>query len=492
MSRRIFLDVEEALAREVRRITFHDSRTQDKVILQDTYDVFTGEVIQAPIEANFYDSSADTQHIQYPHVFIRLMKTKEDRTTGRVVPQYGKWIVSPVTTSPGAYQIIVPGSDALITALGSSLTTTIFQIRKVQVGHLIRLLAGNNKGTYTVSSITINPSGDHTITVSNTLVTNLPALSYNLVNGVVTFLNDIDLNTVKIGDIFTDASSNTFSITAVNPSQASITLAPSLIVNTALGGSVSRSGNVFTATDLSPVKYLVMDPNQPIQTVGVCGPQNASSSYAGVSPEVPIDAYYLIRIDSKTRENHISVLNRVWEEFNPPRTALPVIRRSSLSAEQSLTVDITLGGSNIVEVADTTKFKVNDQVFVFDDFTPTKAVSGDGFQRPFSSKVVNILSATEIELADTVPDTYKVEKSSKIVSNAQFQLFMFHFVDHVTKDVEGAQYWVHEFTFWVQVFVDRLETPADTSAVVGADSSAILDIAIPIENLEGDIIIEDT
>jgi hypothetical protein len=61
---------------------------------------------------------------------------------------------------------------------------------------------------------------------------------------------------------------------------------------------------------------------------------------------------------------------------------------------------------------------------------------------------------------------------------------MFHFVDHVTKDVEGSQYWVHEFTFWVQIFVDRLEAPAEYSTIT--------EINTPIENIDdGNIIIED-
>lgn len=305
MSRRIFLDVEEALSREVRRITFHDTRTQDRIVLQDTYDPFTGEVVQAPVEADFYDSSADANHIQYPHVFIRLMKTREDRFTGRVVPQYGKWIETPVKTAPGAYEIIFTSSDALITAVGNSLTTTIFQIRKVQPGHIIRLQAGNNKGTYIVDSVTVNPSGDHTITVSNTLVQNLSALNYNATTGLVTFSVPVDLSTVKIGDNFIDSLSNSFAITAVNSSQGTITLATSLTVSPLLGASITRTGNVFTATDLSPVRYIVMDPTKPVQVPGPCGDVNATSVTAGVSPEIPIDAYYLIRIDSKTRENHI-------------------------------------------------------------------------------------------------------------------------------------------------------------------------------------------
>lgn len=483
MSRRIFLDVEEALSREVRRITFHDYRTQDKIVLQDTFDPFTGEVIQAPIEADFYDSSADANHIQYPHFFIRLMKTREDIYTGRVVPQYGKWIQTPIQTAPGAYEIVFTSSDALITAVGNTLTTTIFQIRKAQPGHLIRLQAGNNKGTYIIDTVTVNPSGDHTITVSNTLVQNLSSLNYNGTTGLVTFLTPVDLSTVKVGDNFIDSTLNSFAITAVDTSQGTLTLATGLVVSPLAGSTVSRPGDVFTATDLVPVRYIVMDGTKPVQVPGPCGDTNATTKTAGVSPEIPIDAYYMIRIDSKTRENHIDVLNRVWEEFNPPRTALPVIKRSALSAEQSLTVDIPTGGSNIVTVNDTSKFKVNDTIFIFDDYMPTKRVDGEGFQRPISTKVVNIISATQIELADTVPDTFKVQNCTRVVSNAELRLLMFHFVDHVTKDVEGSQYWVHEFTFWVQIWVDRLETPSEFNAIT--------DIATPIEDQDGNVIIED-
>ncbi len=471
MSRRIFQDIEEALSREVRRITFHNARTLDKSVLQDTYDPFTGEVVQSPIEANFYDSSADANHIQYPSFFVRLMKTKEDRTTGRVVPEYGKWILAPVANSPGAYEIVVSSSDALITAPGNDLTTTIFQIRKIVPGLLIRLLNGNNKGTYIVDSVTVSNTGDHTVTVSNVLVQNLPTSLFDTGTRIVQFQAGVDLSTVVIGDIYTDASLNTFNITTVNTSAGSITidgvLSPSLSVNS----TISRSGNVFLNTDLTSVSYLVMDPSKPVQTSTTCGTVDGKTEMAGYSPQIPIDAYYLIRIDSKERQDHIDVLNRMWEEFNPPRTALPVIKRSSLSAEQELTVDIATGGSNIVTVKDNTNFQAGDPVVIFDDLTPTKRVDGEGFQRPFASSVVGKMSTNQLQLADTVPDTYKIANTARIVSNSEFALLMFHFVDHVTKDVEGSQYWVHEFTFWVQLFVDRLETPKDLGPVTSIDSS---------------------
>jgi len=60
---------------------------------------------------------------------------------------------------------------------------------------------------------------------------------------------------------------------------------------------------------------------------------------------------------------------------------------------------------------------------------------------------------------------------------------MFHHVDHVTKDVEGSQYWVHEFTFWVQFWIDRLETVKETTAIT--------DIATDIEDIDTGIILSD-
>lgn len=480
---RIFHNVEEGLARAIRRITFHDPITKDRTVLKDTFDPFTGEVIQAPITPKFYDSSADANHIQDPNFFIRLMKTREDRFTGRVVPEYGQWIAQPVQNSPGAYQIILNGIDGIINPAGNNLVTTAFQIRKIQPGYLLRLLSGNNIGTYYVASITPADNGNHTITVSSSIVQNLPVSIFDPNTRIVYFQGGVDLATVQVGDVYTDASSASFNITAVDPNMGTITIdgntTPSLLVNS----TITRTGNVFKNVDLSSVRYLVMDPSQPVQVAGVFGKVDQKAETVGVSPPIPIDAYYLIRIDSKTRQNHIDVLNRVWEEFNPPRTALPVIQRSSLSAEQFLTANVSLGGSNTLQVKDSSKFSIGDPVVVIDQFHPTSLQSGAGYERPFSSKVTAIPSPTSIQLEDTVPDSFTTANFSKIISNTEFQLFMFHFVDHVTKDVEGSQYWVHEFTFWVQIWVDRLETPGTVGPVT--------EISTPIEDLQGNVIIED-
>lgn len=455
MSRRIFLDVEEAISREVRRITFQDSRTVDKVVFKDTYDPFTGEVVSRPIEASFYDSSADVGAIHYPHFFVRLMKTREDRFTGRVTPQYGKLCISPVIYSPKAFEIITRGSDATISTIGNTVNTGILGIAKVLPGHLIRLLNGNNQGTYIVDTITKDALGNHSIDVSNTLISALPEFTFDSGTRTISFSEPVDLNTLLAADVFTDNSAATFNITSIDADAGQFVIDGVATPDVAAGGSVARTGNVLTNTDVTVVRFIIMDPAKPI--TAPLGQGEASSVNLAFDPEVPLDAYYLVRIDSKEKDDHTMILNRVWEEFNPPRTALPTIRRTALSAEGLLTEDVTTGGSTTIKlsVEDVGEMNIGDTVFIFDDLSPSKQANGEGFERPFESKIIGKPSTEELELADTVPDTFLVSNCTKIVSNAEYRLYMFHFVDHVTKDVEGAQYWVHEFTFWVQIWIDR-------------------------------------
>ena len=481
MSVTIFKDVEEALAREVRRITTHNNRTQDKTILRETYDPLSGEVVVSSLEPEFYDSSVDASGGEYPHIFIKLLKSKEDRTSGRVVPQYGKWLTEPLQYSPKAFQIMLNGG-ALVTTPGNQLITTAFQIRKIVAGYLIRLLTGNNIGTYKVSSVVPSSGGSHSIFISNIIVNNLPILNFDNDTREVIFKTSVDLYTVKIGDIFTDSLSNTFNITAVNPANGKITINGISTPSSSIGSQITRSGNVLTNTDLSQVSYIVMDPTKPVISVTGCG-QQAAASVGAISPPIPLDVYYLIRVDSKTRQNHVDTLNRVWEEFNPPRTALPVIVRSSLSADQILTLDVPSGGSNTIQIADNSNMNVGDKVYLFDELTPTKRVDGEGFQRPFESVITDKISTNQIVLQDIAPDTFKKANGARLVSNAEFRLFMFHFTDHVTKDVEGSQYWVHEFTFWIQIWIDRLEE--------ASVRSAITDIAATIEDIDTQIILSE-
>jgi hypothetical protein len=480
MTVRLIADVEEAISREVRRISFHSPRTVDRTVLKEVFDVLTGEIVQMPIEASFYDSSADATSIDYPHFFVRLLKTREDRFSGRVVPQYGKYVSKPILTSPRAYEIILYQGDGSIPIAGNDLKTGTFRISKVQVGNLLRILSGPNIGTYKVSAVIKDPMGNHTITVSNDLLTSLPTLSFNSNSRVVSFTSPVDLSTVKVGDNFIDSTLTSFPITAIDAPHSQITLGSTGSPSTLINSKINRPGNVF-AVDGSLITYSVMDASKPVTAPSLCTNTTNNELY---DPQVPLDLFYLVRIDSKERDDHIAIANRIWEEFfNPPRTALSVLVRSKLSAEQALAVDVTTGGSTTIDVGDNTNYNVGETVFVIDDFNPTKSSKGR-FDEPFSAKVVDKISSNQLVLDKTVPDTFKTQNNTKVVSNAEFHLYMFHFVDHVTRDVEGSQYWVHEFQAIVQVWIDRQGDPDEFSGVIQK-------ISTPIEDLESNVLASD-
>lgn len=468
MTIRIFRDVEEAISREIRRINFFEQRSVSHSVLKEMFDPMTGEIVSMPIEPDFYDSSADTRAIHYPHFFVRLMRIREDRESGRVIPQYGNSAVCSINTSPKAYEVVLYQSDGVIALPGNTLTTTALKIRKIQPGFLIRLLNGENVGTYIVDSISPQANGNHIVTVSSTLIDNIPEILFNADTRIINFTKPQDLNTLKVGDVFTDSDGTSFNITAINIPENSLEIDGVAIPVLDEGSNVNRIGDVFENADPQLVSFIVMDPSKPILAPGGGEVYSATSTS---NPSVPLDLFYLVRIDSNERDDHIDVANRMWEEFNPPRTGLPTIVRTKASAEQLITLDIPTGGSNVVNVEDNSGFNVNDPIFIFNDLVPTKDEHGQGFQEVFSAKVTGLIGTDQISLDTLVPDTFKATDSTKIVSNAQYWIYMFHLEDHVTRDVEGAQYWVHEFTFWVQVWIDRqglpiINDPANGGGVV--------------------------
>jgi len=482
MTVEVFNNIEEALFREIRRITHQQDRTLTKTILQESFDPLTGEVLQNHVEPSFYDSSADTGHIQYPHVFVRLMSTREDRFSNREVSYYGNNIICPAEesdtpiTNDRAYEQVIPMQVAQIPTDGNDLTLSTFKIRKVLPGHVVRILDGDNIGNYTISSVTVgSPS---TITLSNTLLSSLPISTFDILTRKLTFLESVEIGTIKVGDQFTDNSSNTFNILSIDG--LTIELDGVTTPDIASGSSIQRLGDVLTAEG-GNICILLLDPSKPVLTAS--GLHKADGGNKNINAPIPLDAFYRVRIDSKEKKSHTEILTRMWEEFNPPRTALSTIVRSSDSAEQLLTSSVTTGGSTSVVVADITDYKVNDKVFIIDDFNPTKSAEG-GFAEPFEATIVAFSGSDTIILDKIVPDTFTVDTCSKIVSNAQHELYMFHFVDHLTKDVESAQYWVHEFTFWVQLWVDRLGIPKEFNSSVGK-------VSTPLEDLNGVLFTND-
>jgi len=485
MTRRIFKDIEESISREVRRIVHHQDRTIDETFLQQTYDPFTGEIVETPIEADYYDSSADSSHRQYPHFFIRLIKSREDRFSGREIGAY--WgnefheqevNTGKITNRIKGYEIVIYSSDGNIDP-GNIVKTSVFKINKIQSGNWLRVLSGLNQGTYIISSVTADVLGNHTIELSPNLVVDLPIIRFDSNTRIITFTESIDLSTIKTNDIFEDVSLNTFNILSIDLDKLEIEVDGAIAPDLNQGAKIKRSGNILQNNDTTLITFVVLDSTKPVEKhYG-----QAEAKTEGRNADIPLDLYYMVRIDSKERNTHIEILNRIWEEFNPPRSALPVITRTADSAEQLLTEDVLTGGNTTIKVGDNSKFNINDKIYIFDDLNPTKKTNGS-FDIPFGARVAGKTGTAYLTLSNTVPDIYKVENGTKIVSNADYYLYFFHFVDHMTKDIEGAQYWVHEFTFWVQIWIDRLGEPVEYDGTV-------YKISVPMEDIEGNIIIDD-
>lgn len=477
MSRRIYKDIEEALSRQIRRISFHENRTTDETVLEELFDPFTGEIVKMNVEPDFYDSSADTSHRQYPHIFIRLMKTREDLFTNRAGNHWGKNLIcSPEEleipiSSERAYKQIVTLQEGTIDAVGNIFNTTARNIGKASTGDLLRLLNGDYKGTYTITSVIKNNNGIHNVEVSNTFLTDLPEFSFDVATRTITFLDSVDFTTIKIGDQVEDVSTNIYSVTSIDAEKLQLTIDGTTTPDTNSGAKISRTGGVFQSTSPDQICFLVLDPDQPILTNN-----NSQLASGGERFDAPIamDAFYMVRIDSKEKDTHTEILNRVWEEFNPPRGALPTIIRSKDSAEEFFITDLPSGGSSSISV-NNENFNVNDRIYIINDFKPTKSTDG-GYQEVFSANIVNKVSNDTIVLDKVVPDEYTLENGAKVVSNADYQLLYLHFVDHRTRDVEGAQYWVHEFDFWVQFYIDRQGESTQLN-------SNITGISTPIEDL---------
>jgi len=335
MSVTILKDVEEALLREFRNILINEQRTNTYEAFPAVFDPFTGEqVVGQALEGRFYDSSDNARNIEYPHVYIKVLRSEEDLTSGRLVPPYGNEVTIPVPFASRAFNIIAGGYDLMMVS-GNSVTTSNIKAILFNNSHLLSIISGPNAGTYKIASITLLDNGPHTIVLSPILVSNMPVSSYTLATGVLTFLSPVDLTTVAAGDIFNDSTSKTFTITAVNLVENSITIDRSNgSPSTLSGSSITRTGNILKTPDSHNESYFVLDPSSPIVGKGLLDPTQANTSVnRAIDWSIPLNIVFGVTIDTKNFNDHTSVWNRVWEEFNPPRRGLPIIVRTPDSSE---------------------------------------------------------------------------------------------------------------------------------------------------------------
>jgi hypothetical protein len=450
MSVTILKDVEESLLREFRNVLISEQRTNTYEAFPSTFDPFTGQqVMNQPLQAHFLDSGDNGRNIEYPHVFIKILRSEEDLSSGRIVPPYGKEVSIPISYAPRAYNIVLSVEDLTMTG-GNTVTTGSLKFKLINNTYTVNILSGPNAGTYFIESVAMNGNGPHVITLSSTIVPVLPANNYRLSNGYVTFLSPVDLNTVAAGDIFTDSTAKVFTVAGIDVANNAIIIDKHNRNNPpspGSGSSITRPGNVLPTSDLTnPRRALILDPSMPVVGKGILDPNlpNTGMNLA-LDWAVPLDLIFGITIDTKTFNDHTSVMNRVWEEFNPPRRGLPIIVRSKQSSESLLARNFVGQSSNEIQVYDASTFVVGEYVQVFNSL-----IVG------FNTQITGInYNTNTLMLADSVPNSFTVANGTKVVSNIWLVVWEWDFQSHRDNSTDGSQYWSHSYEYRVQVWVDK-------------------------------------
>ena len=180
MARQVVKDIEEALKREVSRLTTHYPQTRTNKGAQTTYDVFTGDVKELPLKAHFYDESSNPNNVQYPRVDVRFEEIAEDRTSGRMVSLWEarntdyNQLAWPNQDRPPVYFRLVSGADGLTS--GDNFVITAAASKSVESGNILSILTGNNQGRYNVLSVDWTTG---ILTLDPTLVSGISVTSYN-------------------------------------------------------------------------------------------------------------------------------------------------------------------------------------------------------------------------------------------------------------------------------------------------------------------------
>ena len=471
---RIIEDIEEALSRDVRKIMFATQRDRaaTELLFKEMFDPFTGELKRKPIEPRFYDDSAEALLSSNPRFTIQLLKLYEDLETSRNLPAVGLEQVE-VLPSPGAYNILFSGMDALTTdgSTDDTITLTHNKIRTLTTDHWIRLSTGDNQGTYRIETITLNGNGPHTLTLSHDLLADLPAFKYNPATGMLTFNEFVDLKAVQVGDDLIDVNSNSFTISAVNTDNSTVVIPVGSLIVPVEGATINRAGDVLTQDDEGePQCYLILDPSAPIP--------NKGTEYRLRSQLIPYSFVYYIKVVSREREDHIAIAGRMMEVFNPPRGVLYTITRFDESSE-SLLIKDALAGERVLYLKDASKFYVNEHIRLFDNLN---------IGEDLLIEQVNISSNT-LTVNTPIQNKYLINDCANAVSNYQICTLERDFKNHITEDQVDKQLWIHRFTYKVEGWVESRITPYTTEQTF-QDVGDVNFVNAVLENFDGDELAE--
>lgn len=418
-SRQTIKDIEEALKREIRRLTTSLPQTKTNTGTQTTYNVFTGDVESVSLKANFYDESSNPNQIEYPRVDVRFEEIAEDRESGRMISLWEardsdyKQLAWPNQDKPPVYFRLTSGADG--TTSGDSFLIPSSKTKLVEAGNILSILTGNNQGRYNILSV------DYTGNVINldpTLVSGIDAISYNEKTRKLYLLNPTDLSAVKAGDVFEDANSTRFPILNVDRIKRELYLGGTADPALVAGASILREGDVLGNIDLAAVKYVVMDASRPL----IYQPCNSPVTEAWDTENyaTPFNYFWTVEIKNKERQSHISIADRFTETVvNRTRRALDILLRTVDSAESNIIDGPYLGSSNVVVVEDASKMTVNDSVYLVNDYSISD-----------NNQIIDIdYDTNQVTLRFDVSADFNCQNRAVLVTQAKLKLWGMYLVN---------------------------------------------------------------
>jgi hypothetical protein len=418
-SRQTIKDMEEALKRDIRRLTTHYTQTKTNTGTQTTYDVFTGETLPVTLKAHFYDESSSPSNIQYPRVDVRFEEIAEDRESGRMISLWEarnsdyNQLVWVNQDKPPVYFRITSGNEAMTS--GDNFIISSAKTKLVSSGNTLSILTGNNKGRFRVLSVDYI---GNVITLDPTLVSNIETVSYNPQTRKLYLLDPTDLSAVKAGDVFEDANSTRFPILNVRHDKRELYLGGAAEPVLVAGASILREGDVLSNIDVSAVRYVVMDTNRPL-IYQPCDSQ-VTEGWITENYATPFNYFWTVEIKNKERQSHTSIADRFTETVvNRTRRALDILLRTPDSAESNVIDGPSLGSANVLTVKDASKMCVNDSVYLVNETGISK-----------NNQIVDIDYATnQVMLRFSIPLEFNYQNEAILVTQADLKLWGMYLIN---------------------------------------------------------------
>jgi len=416
----VIKDIEEALKREIASLTTFHQATKTNTTIETSFDPFTGEAKQIPLKASFYDEGSQANAVTYPRIDIAFNEVREDRTSGRMISIWEDYfrnyrtLIEPNQDRPKVYQQVVNGREG--TNTGDGIQINSLKLNKIQTNYLVKILNGNNVGTYQIDSL---DSVNSKIILKNVLVENIQELAYLEEERKLYLLNPTDIFVVRTGDFFEDALGNQFKIINVDTKHRELYLSGSGTPDLGVGSKIIRSGDVLRNVDSKDLFYIIMDPSE--ELLFEANPKlHLTDEYLTSHPPTPFNYFYTIEIKNINRAAHVEVAERVTETImNRPRRAIYVLLRCPDSAETNLSKGSACYDGRTIEVESVDCFKINDSVFLTNKFNVSE-----------NNQIVDIDKESNlIYLRNRVPFEFNEQNEAKIVSNAYLEDWQMFFQD---------------------------------------------------------------